>query len=227
MDNVIVTVSGWIIAVVLGVPAAYYYGRRILRERAAERQENKKRLKDILQLVRNSVAYAEQYNKHGTRIPVADLSRDWFAERPWLKKELQKSLSKLRDLAADFELWLRVSKDLVSATAFRAAYYDGTFSEFSGKMDKTGRGKFSDLLLNHLLDYILSGEGITIPWLRDNIPSLYEEMLKAGTEREIRDVVEPISQVAQNDCLQAMREKRQQFMEEARQTIRYLETLTR
>lgn len=211
----------------MGTPAAFYYVRRILRERASEKLQNREHNKEILQMVRNSMTYAEQYNKHGTRVPLADLSPDWFNARPWVKQVVRNRLLKLQDLSADFELWLRLSKDLVAATMFQAAYYEGTFSEFTLKMDKTGRGKFSDLLLKDLQYPALVGQDITMPWLRDNISSLYAEMMKAGGEQEIRNVVEPIGQVAQNNCLQIMREKRQHFLEEARQTMRYLETLTR
>lgn len=227
MNNIMVTLSGWIIALLLGAPAAFYYGRRIFRERASEKQQNKEHIKEILQMVRNSMTYAEQYNKHGTRIPLADLSPDWFSVRPWVKQTVRNKLLKLQDLAADFELWLRLSKDLVTATMFQAAYYEGTFSEFTLKMDKTGRGKFSDLLLNDLQYPALAGQDITMPWLRDNISSLYAEIMKAGGEQEIKNVVEPVCQLAQSNCLQIMREKRQHFLEEAHHTMRYLEALTK
>lgn len=221
------TWSGWIVASILGVPAAIYYSRRLLQERRSERLRVNEDTQEILKLVRNLATYAEQYDKYGTRIPLSDFSSDWFDARPWLKQGVRNKLLKLQSLATDFEFWLKISKDLVAATMFQAAYYEGTFSELTSIMDKTGKGQFSDLLLNHLQYYVLAGQQISVPWLRDNISSLHGEMMKAGSEDNIKKVIEPIRQAAENDCLQMMREKRQQLMEEARQTVGCLETMTR
>ena len=43
MNNITVTLSGWIIALLLGAPAAFYYGRRIFRELALLKMKTQSR----------------------------------------------------------------------------------------------------------------------------------------------------------------------------------------
>lgn len=217
--------SGWIVATALGIPAAIFYSRRLLRERRSERLQRDEGIREVMQMVRNSIAYAEQYGRCESSI--ARLSSDWFDARSWLKKGARNRLLRLWSLVTDFELWLRISNDLVAAAMCQAAYHEGTLSEFTSQMDNTGRGKFSDLLFIHLQYPVLSGQQITESWVRYNIPSLYDEMMKAGTEQDIEKVIKHVRRAAQNDCLQMMREKRQDFMQEAGQAIEYLASLTR
>jgi len=219
--NDIVIISGWIVAVLLGIPAAVYYGRRILNERALGKAENMQRMGEILKIVTDAKVDAEKYHIH----EFANYSQAWFDMGPWLKKKVRDKLSRLQRLAKDFEFWLRLAEDLISATMAKAAYYDGTYSEFSQKMDNTGHGHFHDLLSQQFRLHVLNGEDITVPWVRDNCSDFYSEMMSMGSERDIEKVLEPIRTVAKNQCLQIMREKQQEFLEAARQMVAELKPM--
>lgn len=213
--NDIISISGWIVAALLGIPAAVYYGRRVLKDRASEKVKNTQQVHEMAKLLVAAQVAAEKYEGH----EFTGYSVAWFDSKSWLKKGIRDELLRLQGLAKEFEFWLNLAKDLVSATIFKAAYYNGTFSEFSQKMDQTGRGYFHDLLWRHLWIHVLNGKSIAIPWLRDNCPDFYSQMMSVGSERDMEHVLEPIQGVAQNQCLQIMREKQQEFLKTARQTI--------
>jgi hypothetical protein len=213
--NDIISILGWIVAALLGIPAAFYYGRRVIKSRALEKVENIKQLRETLAVIILAQVSAEEYQPH----EFASYSLSWFHMRPWLKKGMRDNLLIVQRLAKDFEFWLDLSKDLVSATVTKAAYYDGTYSEFSQKMDHTGHGHFHELLSQHFRLHILNGQDITIPWVRDNCSDFYSEMMSMGSRVDIVKVLEPIRAVAKNQCLQIMREKRQEFLKVARQTV--------
>ena len=213
--NDIISISGWIVAALLGIPAAVYYARRVLKNRAMGKAENMRHVRETLAVVTKAQVSAEKYETYEfTSYPAA-----WFSMRPELKKGMRDRLLRLQTLAKDFEFWLGLAKDLVSATVAKAAYYDGTYSEFSQKMDNTGRGHFHDLLSAHFWLHILNGIDITIPWVRDNCSDLYSEMMSRGSEGDIERVLKPIRAVAKNQCLQTMREKQQELLKAARQMV--------
>lgn len=220
--NDIVTISGWIVAVLLGIPAAVYYGRRVLKERASGKAENMQRMREILMLVIQARDDAEYFHTH----EFAGYSLAWFDMRPWLKKGTRKRLLRLQRLAKDFELWLNLAEDLAYATMFKAAYYDGTFSEFSQKMDHTGRGHFHDLLYSHFRLPVLSGQHLTPAWVRDNCSDFYSELMATGSQKDLKKVLEPIQEVVENECLKIMREKREEFLKEAHQVEEHLKQLS-
>lgn len=220
--NEIISISGWIVAVLLGIPAAIYYSLRILKEQALKQTEDMKSMREVMAVIIKAQVAAEKYNTG----EFANYSPAWFYMHPQLKKENRDRLLTLQSLAKDFEFWLGLAEGLISATMFKAAYYDGIYSEFSQKMDSTGRGHFHDLLSNNFRFHILSGQDMTVPWVRDNCPSFYSELMSVGSQEDIEKVLESIQAVTQSQCLQIMREKQQEYLKEVDHVARHLRLLT-
>lgn len=208
MDKQVTIYLGWLIAIFLGLPAAFYYGKRLWKEWGAERDKNVLRFRDILRIIVEVKVNAELYRSH----EFIGYAQAWFNMRPWIAPKLRNQLQSLQRQGNEFTFLLQISNDLVTAKIAQAAYYEGTYSKLSQRMDNTGGGFFKDLLQRHLFDAILSGAAITEPWLRDNYPEFYQQLQGVASD-QLKRVIEIIRQAVDHPCLQRMRQERVKFIE--------------